>query len=107
MGISVIKIEGRRMNAKHGAELERMLRESWKSGALTVAIDLSSFSTIDSLGVGALVALQRSKPKQAQIVLCGVDVQVRDVLAMTRVSALFRFEENVGDVKEVGESHAS
>lgn len=60
------------------------------AGKLLVILDLDEVSSIDSSGLGALVALLRAVPAGCHVRLANVKRNVRALFGLTRIDRLFR-----------------
>ena len=66
------------------------------AGVQLVILDLSSVQILPSLGLGLLVQIQnKCKARQQAVKLAGVQPQIRQVLAITRLDRIFQFAESV------------
>jgi anti-anti-sigma regulatory factor len=100
MSKSIIKTQGRRLNAKHGAELQAAVTEAWGSGVECVAIDCSELEAADSLGLGALVRIMRMKPKDRRIVLRDVNSTIMAAIRLVHLTQIFEFESRENEQRE-------
>ena len=80
------------------AELRRLLEESAgaDSGVALVVVDLGQVAIVPSLALGLLVqVLNKCKARQQELKLVGLQPQIRQVFAMTRLDRLFQFADGV------------
>ena len=60
-----------------------------------MVLDFSGVTILDSAGIGALLAIHSSATGVGvRLMLAGVDKRVLEILAITRVDALFAFAED-------------
>ena len=80
-----------------------MLNEPGCSG---LVLNLADLTAIDSAGIGGLVAIHSSASRRRlRVVLVAVTPRIRELLAITRVDALFHFVlDEQSAVREIRES---
>ena len=100
MTTSIIKVQGLRLNAKHGGELQTALAAEWASGVERVIVDCSGLEAADSLGLGALVRLMRVKPKDRHIVLREVNANIMAAIKVAHLTQIFEYEHKPGESTE-------
>jgi anti-anti-sigma factor len=72
--------------------------EALRAGAKKLLVELDGVAFVDSAGLAALLnVLRRTSACKARLVLVGVQPQVRDVLAQTRLEREFVFAANMAD----------
>jgi anti-anti-sigma factor len=79
-------------------KLERAIDDACKDHAdlHLVILDLSSVTTIPSLGLGLLVQVQnKCRARQQRVKLAGVQPHMRKVFNITRLDRIFQFSDNV------------
>lgn len=97
---SIIKTQGRRLNAKHGAELQAAVTAAWGTGVECVVIDCSGLEAADSLGLGSLVRIMRMKPKDRRIVLRDVNSTIMAAIRLVHLTQIFEFESRESEPLE-------
>lgn len=77
-------------SANQGIEFLALVDRCIESGMMTVLVDFSNVSFMDSRGLGYLImALNRLREKQGQLVLCSVTGQTRMILEIADMEAAF------------------
>ncbi len=89
MGVELVRLQCKRLNAAAGPELLDALAKAWARGAMCVALDFSEVVYVDSLGISALIAGYRRRPTGARVVLCSLNDYVREVLEITQLVKVF------------------
>jgi len=75
-----------------------VLRETLRSGALKILLDLRGVKYVDSTGIGELVGLFTNASEiGAGVRLCNVPQKVRDVLEVTRLITVFEVYDTLED----------
>lgn len=96
----VLRVDGR-MDAVSCNTFGEACDRAIKEGVLWLVADLGALRYISSAGIGTLVRLAITlRQKNGEIVLCGVNGLVRDVLQVTRTHALFRVFESPEEAVE-------
>jgi anti-anti-sigma factor len=88
-GVQVIRIPTRRLDGTTCLALKPLFAAAWKRGASTVVLDMGDVVFVDSLGISALVAEQRRRPRGTRIVVSSLNDFVRDVFEVTQLFQLF------------------
>jgi anti-sigma B factor antagonist len=87
--VVVIRLAARRLDWAAEPTLRAIFAAAWHRRASTVVLDLSDVVYVDSLGLSALIAQHRNRPRGARIVVCSLAEQVRDVFEVTRLVSMF------------------
>ena len=71
------------------------------SGVGLVVVDLGRVAIVPSLALGLLVQLlNKCKARQQELKLVGLQPQIRQIFAMTRLDRLFQFADDVESALE-------
>ena len=71
-----------------------------EAGSLPIVLDLSNVNFLPSASLGVLVKLQNeSRQGGLRFILVGLQPQIREVLALTRLDKLFDIHESVDDAR--------
>ncbi len=87
--VEVVRIRMRRLDGSTCLTIRPQLSAAWNRGASTVVIDMSNVVFLDSLGISALIAEQRRKPRGTRIVVSSLNEFVRDVFEVTQLFQIF------------------
>lgn len=89
-GVVVVSPEGH-LNMALAPELREQLGDLVESGNTRVVVDLSRVETIDSSGLGALIAgLKAARQDGGDLRIAGACPQVSSVLALTNLDRILR-----------------
>jgi anti-sigma B factor antagonist len=66
-----------------------------------VLIDLASIESIDSSGLGAIIAVVNSTRGKTNLLFCGINENIRRVMDLTRCSAVLNLHPSVNDAIEM------
>ena len=76
--------------------------DALRTGARRLFVELQGVSFVDSAGLAALLnVLRRATAARAHLVLVGVQPQVQDLLAQTRLDREFTFAATIDDAREL------
>lgn len=89
-GVCVIAPESARLTAAVAGTFRDEATRIIESGHSRLVIDLSDVSFVDSLGLGALVALLKRVGNRGEIVVCGVGEAVGQMFRITRMERVFQ-----------------
>jgi anti-anti-sigma factor len=88
-GVTCVALAGK-LDASTVADAERRLVEIIDGGANAMILELSALTYISSAGLRVLlVAAKKLKTKRGQLVLCGIQRYVKEVLDISGFSAVF------------------
>lgn len=85
----LVRVETERIEAETGQELRARTVAALPREGARVAIDLSRVKFLDSSGLGVLVSLLKEVRPTGDVVLCGAQPGVAQVLRMTHLDAVF------------------
>jgi anti-sigma B factor antagonist len=92
-GVRVISIRGE-VDLSTSPELRKVLLQAVEAAEGKVTVDLRAVRYMDSSGVATLIeGLQASRRRKARFTLLAPSKQVRNVLALTRLDAVFEIRE--------------
>ncbi|MCP5484899.1 MAG: STAS domain-containing protein [Spirochaetales bacterium] len=87
--MSIVRISGT-MDLYNMPELKEEFERLLTAGRVRVVLNLSEVESIDSSGIGAMIAfLQQLRRQEGHLVLSAVSQPCRYVLNLTRLSAFF------------------
>lgn len=85
------------LDAVSGEQLRHQLLEALAGGSLSIVIDCSEITLMDSNGFSFLIAcLKKSRETGAQLKLRDPNAQMRLVLEMTGTDRIFEIESDAG-----------
>lgn len=87
--VAVVKVTARRLDEAAEPALRSAFLSAWNRGITVLVVDLSDVVYVDSLGLSALIALQRSRPSGTRIVVAGMCDFVRDIFEVTQAVHMF------------------
>ena len=97
-GVAVIVCAGPIQIGETANRFRDVLRETLRSGALKILLDLRGVKYVDSTGIGELVGLFTNASEiGAGVRLCNVPQKVRDVLEVTRLITVFEVYDTLED----------
>lgn len=96
-GVLVATLKCAKLGEYEATVLENELSNLSKGLAHKIAMDFTRVEMIASAGLGMLVSLQRKcKGAKGKLVLFGMNENLRGVLKITRMDALFTFQTDRG-----------
>ena len=82
-----------RVNAAYVAAFKEQMAAVWNDDITRAVFDMSLVEFVDSSGVGALLGVLRRMPqREANVVLKGMQPQVRTVFELLRLQRVFQIE---------------
>jgi anti-sigma B factor antagonist len=92
-GIAILEVHGSITLGPHLHAFQSRARHVLdEPGCLGLILNLAAVSSMDSAGIGGLVAIHsRAAHRGLQVVLVRPSERVKEILAITRVEALFHF----------------
>lgn len=97
---SVVELEGR-LDLVSAAQVRAGLAEAVDAGHPLVVVDLTGVPTIDSSGLGALVAgLKHARQAGGELRIAAAGEQVRTVLDLTKLTRVLRPYDTVAEALE-------
>ena len=89
-GVTILRPMGERLDADNADILKAKIKELFEDGSKTLLVDLAAVRFIDSSGLGALVSgFKSAMSHKGQLVLCGLQEQVRSMFDLTRLNRVF------------------
>lgn len=96
--VSVIACAGPIQIGETANRFRDVLRDTLRSGAKKILLDLQGVKYVDSTGIGELVGLfTNASEVAASVRLCNVPQKVRDVLEVTRLITVFEVYGTLAD----------
>ncbi len=101
--VAVCTIEGKLSGIEGKGQIQDQIRDLIERGVLSVVLDLSKVSWIDSTGLGELIAsLSSLKKKDGNLVLSNLQSPVQSLLKMTNLTQIFDvYDDFEGAVAEL------
>jgi anti-sigma B factor antagonist len=99
--VVVVTIHTKRLDAHLAPEFKDRLVQLVQSGHERIVMDMAVLESIDSSGLGALIAGLKALGGRGEIVLCGITPRLLSLLQLTHVDKLFHMFESVEEA--VGE----
>ncbi len=97
-GIAVLALNGRIVLGEETVALREKVKSLLGEGKKNILLDLKNVSTIDSSGLGALVAVHSSaKSSGANLRLCNLGSRTNELLQMTRLLTVFEVSNSEAD----------
>src|SRR5689334_1765668 len=92
--VEILRPKGILFGSEETFELEKALRDLIKQKCPRILVNLSKVSHINSTALGVLMTAN-SKAVRAglKLMLCGVDVQIKNVFATTKLNLVFNCAE--------------
>ncbi len=87
--IFIVTFEGRRFDASFAQVFVKSMQHYIQRGHLDIVLDLASVEFVDSMGIGAIVHCLNQINGRGQLVLCGVNDTVVNLLKMTGLDDVF------------------
>jgi anti-sigma B factor antagonist len=87
--ITVIRMEGERLDAVIAVEFKERFRKLSKTARPRVVLDMTGITFMDSSGLGAVVAVYKLLGQQHQFDLTGLSPAVDRVFRLTRMDSIF------------------
>ena len=88
--VVIVQVLERRLDARVAAEFKTKAT-ALSAGKERLIIDLSDVEFLDSSGLGTLIAVLKQLGPRGDLILCGVQAPVMDLLELTRLERVFRF----------------
>lgn len=96
--VSVIACAGPIQIGETANRFRDVLRDTLRSGAKKILLDMQGVKYVDSTGIGELVGLfTNASEVAASVRLCNVPQKVRDVLEVTRLITVFEVYGTLAD----------
>ena len=96
--VSIIACAGPIQIGETANRFRDTLRDTLRSGAKRILLDLGGVKYVDSTGIGELVALfTHASEVDAHVRLANVPQKVRDVLEVTRLITVFAVYDTIED----------
>jgi anti-sigma B factor antagonist len=93
--ILFIQLQGDLIGEDNGLELVDLVNDKIHESILFCAIDLSGVRYMNSSGIGVLITiLTKFRNKGGEIVLVNPSEQIKKLLIITKLNAIFHFVEN-------------
>jgi anti-sigma B factor antagonist len=93
--VTVINLSGRITVGEGNVALREMIRELLEKGNKSIVLNLGEVHYVDSSGVGELVKAHTTMRNQGgELKLANLTKRVRDLLELTRLSAIFAIEKD-------------
>ncbi len=90
-----IQLQGDLIGEDNGLELVDLVNDKINESVLFCAIDLSGVRYMNSSGIGVLITiLTKFRNKGGEIVLVNPSDQIKKLLVITKLNAIFNFVEN-------------
>jgi len=90
-GVSVLRLDGRIVYGEESNALREKLKGLIAEGRKKIVLNMANIESIDSSGLGALVAAHLSANTQgASLCLCHLGRKFREVLQMTKLATVFQ-----------------
>ena len=94
-GILFIQLQGDLIGEENGAAIVDLANDKINEGVLQSAIDLSGVRYMNSSGIGVLITvLTKFRNKGGEIVLVNPSDQIKKLLIITKLNAIFNIVEN-------------
>lgn len=84
----VIRVDEGRIDAAAAVQFKDAMRAATIDAGPRVILDLSAVETIDSSGLGAIVAVMKHLGKETQLELAGLTARVDSVFRLTRMDSV-------------------
>jgi anti-sigma B factor antagonist len=90
-GVSVVTLDGRIVYGEESNALREKLKDLIAEGKKKIVLNMANIESIDSSGLGTLVAAHLSANTQgASLRLCHLGRKFREVLQMTKLTTVFQ-----------------
>ena len=97
-GVTILDPKGKITIGSGDVALRESILEALDSGSQKILINLQNVSTIDSSGIGELVAAYTTVTnREAQLKLSNLSPKVTDILQITQLATVFQVEESEED----------
>ncbi len=90
-GITFIQVPYERLDAGVAIEFKKQMMEIINEDNYKILLDLSVVENIDSSGLGAIVSCLKSIGNKGDIVLLGINENIKILFGLTRMDKVFRF----------------
>lgn len=87
--IFIVTFEGSRLDASFAQDFLTAMKGFIQKGHLDILLDLSTVEFVDSTGLGSIVRCLKEIDSRGQLVLCGVNEMVLNLLQLTRLDKIF------------------
>src|SRR4051794_14293660 len=92
---TILDLEGKIVLGEESSALRDSIRKLLDSGQKNILLNLSNVATIDSSGLGTIVACYATARKDgASIRLYGLNEKVSDLMAITKLATIFDLYED-------------
>jgi len=99
--IRIIGLSGKITIGSGDVQLRELINQNLEEGHSKLVLDLSGVSTMDSSGVGEMVAAFTSAKKRgAQMKLVNLSPKIMDILQMTQLITVFETFEGMDEALE-------
>jgi anti-sigma B factor antagonist len=107
-GIDVLALDGRIVLGEETIALREKVKGLLGAGKKKLVLDLKNVTTIDSSGLGALVAAHSSaKSGGATLLLCNLGSRTNELLQMTRLVTVFEVADSEAEAVRAMSKSAS
>lgn len=93
----LIKVDEPRIDAAAAVEFKDAMRGLVEDGPERVVLDMSVVDSIDSSGLGAIVAVMKMIGPDRKLELCALSNKVKTVFRLTRMDAVVTIHADVED----------
>ncbi len=88
-GILIVTCDGPRLDASFAKSFFTAMQGLIKKGHLDIVLDLTTVEFVDSTGLGAIVRCLKEIDNRGQLILCGINKTLFNLLKMTRLHDVF------------------
>jgi anti-sigma B factor antagonist len=86
----MIKLTEKRLDASNSSSFRSAVLNSIDTFQETVILDLSEVQFLDSSGLGALIAILKTRNESSELILCGLSQNVERVFELTKMNKTFK-----------------
>lgn len=86
---ATITLLSERIDRQNANELKALARSLTERGVTSIDLDMSQVQFIDSIGLGATVAIERRMRNRGAFSLSGVSTRIAEILRLTDVHRIF------------------
>ncbi|AXC49214.1 anti-sigma factor antagonist [Paracoccus suum] len=92
--VLAVRLDEARLDAAVATFFKDEMRRVMELGGRTVLLDLGQVDFMDSSGLGALIAVLKSMPRERPLELKGLQPNVQRVFRLTRMDSVFTIRDN-------------
>ena len=94
-GHIILEVLESRLGADKVTSFKEAVRRHLDGRCVSVVLDLSMVTFIDSSGLGAILSFLKHMPKGCELIICGTTDPVMSMFRLTRLDRIFTMRNNV------------